>query len=135
MRSGWAMALLLWCVACGNKDAGETGGGAWSHCDRTPALTWDNFGKGYMDKHCNGCHSSIIDREQRQGAPVGIDFNTYEGVITFADRVDARATGDAPTMPPGGGPGVEEVARLEEWLACDIAMDREALASGSGSRR
>lgn len=123
MRWWLPVALLM---GCGAK-AEDSAGGAES-CDRSPPLDWDNFGKGLMDKHCNGCHSSLVDRGARKGAPLGVDFNTYAGVLEFADRVAARSLGDAPTMPPGGGPDPEERAQLEEWLRCEVAADKAALA-------
>ncbi len=119
----FAVALLVGCGAKAEDSAAEA-----DPCGRQPALDWDNFGKGLMDKHCNGCHSSLVDRGARKGAPLGVDFNTYAGVLEFSDRIGARSLGETPTMPPGGGPDLEERARLEEWLQCGVAADRAALA-------
>ena len=87
-------------------------------CSREPALDWDNFGHGFTATWCAGCHSSLLDGEDRRGAPVGVDLNDLVGVRQHADRYLARATGDAPTMPPSGGPSDAEVAMAEEWLLC-----------------
>ena len=125
MKWWLAVALLAGCGAKAQDSAAAEG-----DCDRHPPLDWDNFGKGLMDKHCNGCHSSLVDRGARKGAPLGVDFNTYAGVLEFSDRIAARAIGEAPTMPPGGGPDPEELARLDEWLRCEVAMDRAAIAEG-----
>ncbi len=125
---GAVLAALL--SGCGDKD-GDSAAADAIDCDRSPPLDWDNFGKGAVDKHCNGCHSVLIPEAQRQGAPTGVDFNTYADVIEWRERIRARATTaelETPTMPPGGGPGPEELARLEEWLACEVAADAEALA-------
>jgi uncharacterized membrane protein len=122
----WRWFAVALVVGCGAK-ADDSAAGA-DPCARRPALEWDNFGKGLMDKHCNGCHSSLVDRDARKGAPIGVDFNTYAGVLEFSDRIGARSLGDTPTMPPGGGPDLEERARLEEWLQCEVAADRAALA-------
>jgi uncharacterized membrane protein len=119
---------------CGDKTE-DSAAVAAVDCDRSPPLVWDNFGKGLMDKHCNGCHSVLVPESQRQGAPTGVDFNTYADVIEWRERIRARATTaelESPTMPPGGGPGAEELALLEEWLACEVAKDAEALAAGGG---
>ncbi len=123
MRS-WAVVLVL--AACGGK--ADDSAAAADPCDRRPALDWGNFGKGLMDKHCNGCHSTLVERSSRKGAPLGVDFNTYAGVLEFADRIGARSLGEAPTMPPGGGPDLVERAQLEEWLQCEVAADKAALA-------
>jgi uncharacterized membrane protein len=61
----------------------------------------------------------------RHDAPLGVDFDTYQGVLDHADRIAVR-DGDG-TMPPGGGPSEEEHARLAEWIACGVAADRERL--------
>lgn len=123
MRS---LALVVALSGCGDKGADSAASD--DPCARRPALTWDNFGKGLMDKHCNGCHSTLVERSSRKGAPLGVDFNTYVGVLEFADRIGARSLGEAPTMPPGGGPDLTERARLEEWLQCEVAADKAALA-------
>lgn len=117
------MAVLLLLLGCALGGA-DTGDGA---CARVPPLDWDNFGHGFMTKHCTGCHSSLLPAELREGAPVGVDFDTYQDVLDQSDRILARSVGDAPTMPPGGGPTEEERARLAEWLACEVAADQAAL--------
>ncbi len=96
-------------------------------CARTPPLTYANTGEGLMNKHCVGCHSSLLPEGMREDAPVGVDFDTYEAVLTWADRIEARATGDTPDMPPGGGPNAAEIALLTEWLHCEVADDRAQL--------
>lgn len=124
--------LVVLGAGCGDKTE-DSAAVSTADCDRSPPLDWDNFGKGLMDKHCNGCHSVLVPEAQRQGAPTGVDFNTYADVIEWRERIRARATTaelDTPTMPPGGGPGPEELALLEEWLACEVALDAEALAAG-----
>jgi len=120
-------------VSCGG-DKSDSAEGQGPDCDRTPALTWDNFGKGHMDKHCNGCHSVLIPEYQRQDAPAGVDFNTYGDVLEWHDRIIARGTRsvlDEPTMPPGGGPSDLELSMLLEWLECEAAKDKAALAGGT----
>ena len=110
------LLLLLSCISA-NKDT------ALGDCDRNPPLTYHNFGKGYIDKHCVGCHSVLIPVDTRAGAPVGVDLNTYEDVLNWVDRIDMRSTGDNPGMPPGGGPSAEERAMLKEWLLCGVFPD------------
>lgn len=100
-----------------------------SACDRVPALSYDNYGEGHLNKHCTGCHSSLVPADHREGAPPGVDFDTYEGVLTWADRIVARGTGEAPTMPPGGGPSADEVALFSEWLSCTVIPEADAWAA------
>ena len=83
-----------------------------------PTLTWDNFGDGFVRNWCRGCHSPWLNEGERHGAPLGLDLATREDLQQHMDRVLARATGDLPTMPPGGGPSDEERRLLHTWLAC-----------------
>lgn len=85
-----------------------------------------------MDTHCAGCHSSLLPDGMREGAPLGVDLDTYAGVVAWVDRVEARAIGDAPTMPPGGGPAEDERRLLAEWLQCGVWPDHNALAEEGG---
>lgn len=112
------LALLLGCAG---------GGDSADPCPRDPPLTWESWGEATMVRHCTGCHSSLLPESMREGAPVGVDLDTYAGVLQWHDRIRARSTGEAPTMPPGGGPSAEEVAMLTEWLDCAVAADVAAL--------
>lgn len=123
-RGGW-LGLALALGAC--SGAGDDSGG---DCDRSPPLSWHSFGQGFMGKHCTGCHSSLLPDSHREGAPASVNFDTYADVVAQADRIAARALGDEPTMPPGGGPSAEEQALLAEWLRCGVAEDEPRLEVG-----
>jgi uncharacterized membrane protein len=107
--------LLAALAGCTGAPAADTGA-----CGHAPALTWANFGQGWMDKHCVGCHSSLLREDQRNGAPVGVDLDTWEDAVLWGDRIAARSVGDDADMPPGGGPSAEERRLLEEWLECAV---------------
>ena len=114
--------MYLWLlihIGCGSKETDT----AINGCDRSPPLTYANFGRGYLDKHCVGCHHSLLPQDMREGAPLGVDLDTLEFSLQWADRIEARATGDVPTMPPGGGPTEDEREMLEEWLRCELLPD------------
>jgi len=83
-----------------------------------PTLTWDTFGDEFVRNWCRGCHSPWLDEGRRYGAPVGVDLGEHDDVQRLAARALARATGDAPTMPPGGGPSDEERELFRVWLEC-----------------
>ncbi len=114
------IALLLACQLGGSDTA------ASEDCDREPALSWENFGESYMALHCNGCHSSLLPSGQRGGAPLGMDFDTWSDVVLNVERIRSRALGDAPDMPPGGGPTETDLEMFEEWLACEVESAAEA---------
>lgn len=39
-------------------------------------------------------------------------------VVEYADRIIARGTGDAPSMPPVGGSSEDGRERVLQWLEC-----------------
>jgi uncharacterized membrane protein len=100
-------------------------------CSHTPPLDYQNYGKGFVDKHCVGCHSSLLPESHRMGAPLGVDLDTYQFIIDWADRIEARATGSSPSMPPGGGPSEQELANLAEWLECSVLPNVERMGEAS----
>ena len=95
-------------------------------CPRSPPLTYSNFGEGILNKHCIGCHSSLLPEDRREGAPLGVDLDSYASVLVWADRIHARVI-DSEDMPPGGGLVGEELEMIQEWLVCQVAQDREQL--------
>ncbi len=123
----WAWVAIALALA-GCDDATGDSGGAEQTCDRSPPLTWDSFGEAYVGRHCAGCHSSLLPEGMRTDATLGVDLDTYSGNLQWAERSLARATGDEPTMPPGGGPSEVEIAMFEEWLRCSVLPDAAALA-------
>ena len=84
----------------------------------TSVITWETFGEGFTLTWCTPCHTSHLSGDDRQGATDGVDFDTKEGALEWIDRIEARATGDAPTMPPTGGPPSGDLEALAEWIYC-----------------
>lgn len=80
-------------------------------------LTFENFGKPFLDTHCNSCHgAAVVDRKS---APPAYVFETPEQVEKWADRIFVRAAASNDSMPPGpDDPPREERDKLAEWLAC-----------------
>ena len=95
-----------------------------STCSLDPPLNYDNFGKRFMDQYCAGCHSWLHPDEHvnRNDAPGIVNFDTYAGVLEYADRVWIRSV-DFGDMPPGGGPTTEEMERFTEWMQCEVFPD------------
>ena len=109
----FAVLLCLLSVDCGPHrnfdDASCPPGGT--------ELTYENFGRGFMNNYCQTCHASTV--KDRIGAPEGFFFDNIEDVHRFQDRIYDRSAGDNTSMPPGPD-DPPEAARddLEEWLAC-----------------
>ena len=117
-----------------SDDAGTTGEASYPSFDERPcppdsALTWENFGGGYVLSYCTTCHHSALPADMRQLAPIAINFETVEFVRAQAERIWARAADQNQTMPPVGAPADDQRALLGEWLACgaptnaDLGMD------------
>lgn len=96
-------------------------------CPSDSTLTYEDFAAPFMAEYCNGCHSSTLTGDARQGAPEFHDFDTKNGILAVADHVDWKAASgpDATNelMPVGSGPVPTLVEReqLGEWLACELA--------------
>lgn len=81
-------------------------------------LTWENFGGPFLRNWCTGCHSADLAGSARYDAPPGTDFDTPASARAWRERIWIRAADGNATMPPAGGPDMEERRRLGEWLAC-----------------
>lgn len=127
--------VILFAAACTGGTPTSTG----TVCpDPDPmTLTYDNFGKPFMEKYCLWCHDSSLKRAFRNGAPLYHDFDTLQGILQTPDHIDQQ-TGIGPKasndfMPPdrcpstpGGAlsvdcqkPTDEERRQLAEWIACE----------------
>ncbi|HEY5935522.1 MAG TPA: hypothetical protein VIU61_12820 [Kofleriaceae bacterium] len=116
MRS-WPSLVLVVALGCGNDRAVGDDEVDPDRCE-TSYLTYNNFGEPFALDWCRGCHSSDVPMNMRQKAPIDVNFDSHEDIMTWRERIESRATGDEPTMPPAGGPGEAERALLGEWLAC-----------------
>jgi hypothetical protein len=94
-------------------------------CPDDSALTYDTFGKMFMEDYCTRCHSSKLKGDAaRMNAPEGHDFDTIEGIWAVQDHIDQMAaSGPSNTnvMMPYSDPKPSKAERemLGEWLACE----------------
>lgn len=110
-------------VGCEHSHGEPTG----SVCPPTQTLTYENFGKAFMDTYCVDCHDSAKTGNARHGAPSFHDYDTVLGVRQTIEHIDqmAAAGPDAinTTMPEAVSeddpkPTEAERRQLGEWLAC-----------------
>jgi hypothetical protein len=128
----WFMFIVV--VACGPSP--EPTGTVCPDPDPM-TLTYDNFGRDFMERYCIWCHKSDLPRSQRNGAPLYHDYDSLLGVIETPDHIDEQA-GFGPDaknefMPPTRCPATpgaaltkncarptpEERTKLAEWIACE----------------
>lgn len=115
VRNGPLAAALLAALALASARCNYMEIQDWPCPQGGTKLTWDNFGKGFMQRNCQWCHGGT----ERRGAPSEYDFGSVEAVRKLAPRVFARSAGPNATMPPGpDDPPASERDQLAEWLAC-----------------
>jgi mono/diheme cytochrome c family protein len=121
------LATALCLTSCGDKgEEEETLSGATCPPDST--LTYESFGRAFMDKYCVACHASTLQGGARQGAPSDHDLDTLEAVReTEAGHIDENAAAGPDrvndAMPPSTfSPQPSEAERrdLGKWLACGM---------------
>jgi uncharacterized membrane protein len=94
-------------------------------CPPASTLTYENFGKSFVESYCTDCHSSELSGDARNGAPSFHDFDTLAGIRAVANHID-QTSGIGPAaenrnMPPEGEPQPTDAERemLAEWIACN----------------
>jgi len=124
----------------GDESGGSTGGPVeWASLEERPCpedsfLTFENFGAIHLLNYCTGCHASGLPADQRQGAPIEINFDDLQDVRAQAARIWARAADANTTMPPAGGAPADERALLGEWLACGALTDADAAGADAAGQ-
>lgn len=114
------LLLISVLIACGDK-VSDTASPAevvipeW--CADEPAVTYDNFGEGFLLTHCQGCHAQ--DAPNRFGAPDNVYFDTADDVDVWREAI-LRVIFDDGSMPPAGGLTDDEQALSKIWLECDL---------------
>jgi hypothetical protein len=113
------------CAACGGDSQPLFGPPTESVCPPDSTLTYENFGREFMEDYCTRCHHSELMGADRQGAPLFHDFDTVFGIRAVSDHVDfTTAAGPAAvndSMPPDGAkPTLAEREMLGEWIACEM---------------
>jgi uncharacterized membrane protein len=103
-------AGLLLVGACGGDDNLPI-----VDCD---AVTVPTYAQLTILDTCTGCHASVLEGNERGGAPLGVDFDTYELAAEHAEHGVAEVYEGA--MPP---PGIGETTPQQRqdfyaWALC-----------------
>ena len=104
------LATALFCLGCGDKadPVGEPGDGL------PDLVSYTQHIKPLLDTNCIQCHAISRQGADRNGAPVGVNFDTYANARSSADRADARI--QAGTMPPTGGLTTYDRSVFHKWV-------------------
>jgi hypothetical protein len=118
-----AIATVMMACGGGGGPVSVFGPPTESTCPPASTVTYESFGRDFMERYCTRCHASTLEGAARQGAPSFHDFDTVFGVRGVADHVDeTTAAGPAAVnegMPPDGPrPTLDERLTLGEWIAC-----------------
>ena len=105
----WVL-LALACTGASPADSGDP-------CAGRRAVTWNNWGHGFVQTWCQPCHSA--GAAERYGAPEAVDLDTLEQVITLRDSISRTVLADE-TMPVGGGVSEEDKQLLRDFLECGL---------------
>src|SRR5262245_23295403 len=118
------VALTAGCGSSHDDDHTHEGTASAAVCPTTQTLTYENFGKGFMQSYCLRCHSENVTGAARNGAPADHNFDHLDEIQGLKEHIDEHAAA-GPTvvnteMPPDAPlPTVDERRKLGEWLACD----------------
>ena len=108
----------------GADEMSDVGTPTGATCPDNNTLTYDSFGKMFVQNYCLRCHSSKLTCAQRMGAPSDHNFDVELGIIGNVKHIDEVAAAGPNAvnmmMPPGDPkPTVEERKQLGQWLACE----------------
>jgi len=123
LRTLGAVAAASFVLSLGACEDDHDGTPSGAECPEDSSLTWDSFGKNFMESYCTRCHSSSLSGSTRNGAPNDHNFETLALVQEQLDHIDtAAAAGPSVTNAemPIGTPAPTEAERrqLGEWIAC-----------------
>lgn len=96
-----------------------------TECPPASTLTYENFGRQFMEDYCTSCHATTKVGADRNGATADHDFDILAGIRGVAMHID-QAAGIGPAsanrnMPPddeAAQPTDAEREQLAEWLSC-----------------
>ena len=112
---GFAALLFFGCVKDAPIDSADSLPESLGRCDPESPPTWADVEPLFAD-HCTECHSTTNESSSRQGAPIGIDYDSAESSrlnsdLTWQMIVTERMPLKAP-MPH------EEALLVWDWLSC-----------------
>lgn len=107
--TGLMAFLAMTLASCGG------GAGPLGECPPNSQSQQD-FGANVIFFTCTGCHSMSLQGADREGAPVGKDYDTPEMVRPQAEEIYEWVLSG--TMPPPDGLNEQQMEYVRIYLAC-----------------
>lgn len=125
LRIQFVLVAAAMCLAACEGTPEHEGAPSLATCPADGTLTYDTFGKAFMTSYCTRCHSSSLKGSAREGAEVGHDYDTLNGILPWLEHIDVHAAAGPKVvnaeMPPSGPlPTEDERRKLGQWLACEV---------------
>jgi uncharacterized membrane protein len=109
---------LIFLSACDGDKSGDTAEilpESLGQCDADSMVVWSEV-EPIFQSHCTACHASELEASDRQGAPVGIDYDQAEHARLNSELTwQLIRTGQ---MPLQGTVPFEDAMMVWEWLSC-----------------
>jgi uncharacterized membrane protein len=105
------------------RERSRSSGPSQAICPDDSTLTYETFGREFLETYCTRCHDSSRPAGERNGAPPTVNFDTAELARTHRLAIDAVAAAGPDRINifmPLGTPAPSDAERdlLGEWLAC-----------------
>ncbi len=106
--------LALWSLsaACGEKQ--DPYSRSIPLDSGTGVVTYTAFIEPILSQYCVSCHASTVEGAARAGAPVGVDFDSYQAASANAESANSYIQAGA--MPPSAPLSDEDKALVQAWL-------------------
>jgi hypothetical protein len=111
------LGVFLLCGALLGACGGDGGGGILPEVD-CEAITVPTYGELDIIAVCTGCHSSTLSGGARLGAPVDVNYDTYDAAASSG--LDGAEEVFRGRMPPGGGIADAEKEAFNQWVQCGM---------------
>lgn len=115
IRTAFLAVFLFFVIACGNKiDAVQKTSDTSDSSTPAQTVSYSADIQPILASRCLSCHSEAKQGLDRNGARVGVDFDTYELAKENAERANSRI--QSGSMPPSSGIPEEERQLFQLWL-------------------
>jgi uncharacterized membrane protein len=110
-------ALLVGCGDDGPAPTPDEMENPQPDCTKITPPTYEQLLQGTLS-HCVVCHSSTLTGDARNGAPDGVNFDSYDAAKLVVQQAYGMVKGHYMPYPDGKGITNAERNRFYEWALC-----------------